>query len=462
LDPLHQRRRLRALYVPDSVHWVTGTLARNFARFNPWVEATIASGAVIEALFSRHPELIENFDLVHFTCPYASREGLARFAARLPCVTSHHHTSDWELLRHNVEGDAIIVGSPEWAQDLRRRGVDGSRIFCVPYGVDAEKFVPVSGARRAELRAELGIDTDAVVVGFFGKNSSNELDRKGIDVFSAALRLLSRRQLRAVALIVGPGWQEFVSGLSKDGVKSVWLPFVLGADALVPMYQVLDFYWVTSRVEGGPVTLLEAMSSGVCCLTTPVGIAREIVRHGENAMLLPFDDPQAFGDASATLALDAGERTRLGHNARDTIVREMRVALMAPRVREVYAKALENFSLQAGHPSPIDVSGIAAEWAGAPCPAEAPEVPLAGIPPDLHAEVRTREALIWAENLILYHGAPMMGLRMILGAWRRNPASLLPARVLFRRFMPPSLVGLAVTFERKVRRWAKPGAGRSA
>ena len=60
------------------------------------------------------------------------------------------------------------------------------------------------------------------------------------------------------------------------------------------MYQALDFYWVTARVEGGPVTLLEAMSAEVCCLTTAVGLAREIVNDGENAVLLPFNDPESF------------------------------------------------------------------------------------------------------------------------------------------------------------------------
>ena len=36
---------LRVLFVPDYVDWITGTIARNIAQFNPWIEATIASGA---------------------------------------------------------------------------------------------------------------------------------------------------------------------------------------------------------------------------------------------------------------------------------------------------------------------------------------------------------------------------------------------------------------------------------
>ena len=113
---------LRVLFVPDFVDWVTGTIATSIAQFNPWIEATIASGPVIDAIFAERPELMHNFDLVRFTCPYASKQWLSRSRDLVPCVTSHHHVTDWDLIKHNVEGDAIIVGSPGWSEDLRARG----------------------------------------------------------------------------------------------------------------------------------------------------------------------------------------------------------------------------------------------------------------------------------------------------------------------------------------------------
>src|ERR1700704_1519858 len=182
--------RLRVLLVPDSTYWVTGTIAKSIARFNPWIDATIASGPVIDVVLNEQPELMRNFDLVHFTCPYASREWLPRFRDLVPCVTSHHHVTDWELLKHNLAGDAIIVGSPEWAEDLRARGGDLSKVFWVPYGVDAEQFKPATETERLAIRRKLGLATNATLVGFFGKNSSNDDDRKGIDIFTEALRAL--------------------------------------------------------------------------------------------------------------------------------------------------------------------------------------------------------------------------------------------------------------------------------
>src|SRR5689334_21237528 len=96
-----KRNRLRVLLVPDSVHWVTGTIAKSIAQYNSWIEATIASRVVIDVLLNERPELMRNFDLVHFLCPYASKEWLPRFRDFVPCVTSHHHVTNWELLKHN-------------------------------------------------------------------------------------------------------------------------------------------------------------------------------------------------------------------------------------------------------------------------------------------------------------------------------------------------------------------------
>jgi len=441
---------LRVLFVPDYVDWVTGTIAKNIARFNPWIEATIASGPVIDAIFAERPELMRNFDLVHFTCPFASKQWLSRFRDLVPCVTSHHHVSDWDLIKHNVEGDAIIVGSPEWSEDLRVRGVDISRVFCVPYGVDANLFQPASADQRRTVRQKLKLGSSATVVGFFGKNSSNDHDRKGIDVFTKAIVSLNRCIPQLAVLIVGPGWQELTSGLNSSGVKCVWIPFVEELNGLSEMYQALDFYWVTARVEGGPVTLLEAMSVEVCCLTTAVGLAREIVNDGENAVLLPFNDPEAFAERTATLAVDESERKRLGSNARKTILEQMHLGVTAKGVVNVYAKAFENFAARQQCALPFNVPKIAEGMAARPSSSRQSHV-LNGFPRAIHKRVKMLESLAFGEHLILYHRQRAVALKLIMREWVANPFSPLPLRVLLRRLLPVSMVARVVKLKNRSR-----------
>lgn len=441
---------LRVLLVPDSIHWVTGTIAKNIARFNPWIEATVASGPVIDQVFTERPELMQNFDLVHFTCPYSSKRWLPHFRDHVPVVTSHHHVTDWDLLSHNLEGDAIVVGSLEWSEDLRSRGADMGKVFCVPYGVDANLFLPPTNVERHALRGKLGIANEATVVGFFGKNSSNDDDRKGIDVFKQAILKLKQELADLTILIVGPGWQELTRSLTNAGVNCVWIPFVQELTDLSTMYQVLDFYWVTARVEGGPVTLLEAMSTEVCCLTTPVGIAREIVKDGVNGLVLPFNDAQTFVHRTVELAQDSLSRSRLGQQARSTILAEMHVGVTSLGVKEVYQLAFENFASRR-QTAPVDVSVIAESFPKAPAsqPGGDKVVPLAGFPSSLHRRVSMLETLAWSEHLVLYHGQRALAARMILREWGRNPFSPLPLRVLLRRFLPVSLVARLVRLKNR-------------
>lgn len=442
--------RLRVLLVPDSIYWITGTIAKSIARFNPWIEATIASGPVIDTIMAEQPELMRNFDLVHFVCPYASKEWLPRLRDLMPSVTSHHHVTDWELIKHNLDGDAIIVGSPEWSEDLRQRGGDLSRVFCVPYGVDAELFRPATGSQRSAIRNKLGIAANTTVIGFFGKNSSNDDDRKGIDVFTKAVIDLNQRIPELSVVIVGPGWEELVGSFNSAGVRCIWFPFIRELEGLTEMYHALDFYWVTARVEGGPVTLLEAMSSEICCLTTAVGIAREIVRDGQNAVLLPFNDPSAFAERTAALAADEIERQRLGRNARQTILAEMHVAVTSRRVANAYAKAFENFAARRQSSPSMDVKAIAANSCAEPQSATG-EVPLNGFPTSIHRRVKMLEALAWSEHLVLYHRQRAVALKMITKEWLSNPLSPLPARVLLRRFLPVTFVARVVKLKNRSR-----------
>jgi glycosyltransferase involved in cell wall biosynthesis len=444
--------RLRVLLVPDSVHWVTGTIAKSIARFNPWIEATIASGPVIDTIFAEQAELMRNFDLVHFTCPYASREWLPRFREFVPCVTSHHHVTDWDLIKHNMDGDAIIAGSPEWAEDLGARGADPSKVFCVPYGVDAELFKP-DHAGRAAVRKKLGIRPNCTVIGFFGKNSSNDDDRKGIDVFTDAILRLKKSLTELAVVIVGPGWQQLVSFLRSSGVECFWFPYISNLPGLAEMYRALDFYWVTARVEGGPVTLLEAMSTEICCLTTPVGIAREIVGDGHNAVLLPFNDAQSFVERTLLLVRDPAKRKRIGSNARETILDEMHVGITCRRVREVYAMAFANFAAKNRVPLALDVHEIAdhaIDTARVEEEREAP-IPLNGFPVAIQRRVRMLETLAWSEHLILYHQQRVVAFKLIAKEWLRNPLSLQPARVLLRRLLPDSMVARVVKLKNRSR-----------
>ena len=423
--------RTRVLLVPDSIYWVTGTIAKSIAAANPWIDATIVSGPLLDRVFNGAADIESRFDIVHFICPYASRDWLRPLASSVPVVTSHHHVTSWNLVGHNIDGDAIVAGSAEWVRDLESRGADMSRVFRVPYGVDVDLFRPATQDERTAMRRELSLRANGPVIGFFAKKASNDDDRKGTDVFADAISMLHRKVSGVGVVIVGPGWQDLVRRFRSEGIECAWIPFIEDSNEVPRLYHALDFYWVTARVEGGPVPLLEAMSSEVCCITTPVGLANEVVHDEVNASMLPMNDPAAFAEKTLELWNDPAKREAMGRAARETMKSEMRADEMAKLVAGVYAKAKENFAIR--NPGRV--------------PARARE-PLA---PLQQREVEMLEALSWSENLVLYQNQRVAAAKLIGKAWMRNPLSLEPPRVFLRRFLPAGVTNTVVKAKRALR-----------
>src|SRR5208337_2858767 len=335
--------KLRVLFVPDSAFWVTATIARQIAQHNPWIEPTICSQFVLPELMRRGGHLADRIDIAHFLTPHIGTLLLPEFEGKVPCVTSIYHVEDHRSVESELRSDAVMTICRQWHDHLVSTGVDPSKLVRVTVGVETEQFRPVQAAESAKLRARLGLPQEALVVGFSAKRSSDSYNRKGTDVLVKAITALRRELPQAACLIIGPGWSDVVARQVEQGGACLHLPFVLDRDDLADVYRCLDVYWVTARIEGGPVPLIEAMSSGVCCVTTPVGIAPELVRDGENAFLAPIDDANIFVQRTAALAADPDLRKRMAQAARQTILDGYRWERTTQSARDLYATAIERF-----------------------------------------------------------------------------------------------------------------------
>jgi glycosyltransferase involved in cell wall biosynthesis len=393
MKPDTRESKLRVLFVPDSAYWVTATIARQIALHNPWIEPTICSHRVLQALMDRGCHLADRIDVVHFLTPSIGTMFLTDFEARVPCVTAIYHVEDQRSVEPVPRSDAVMTISQQWHDHLVSIGVDPSKIARVTVGVETELFRPSQPAERAKLRARFGLPPEALVIGFSAKRTSDTYNRKGTDVLVDGLTALRQRLPHAACFIVGPGWSDIVARQVEKGGVCIHMPFILEREDLSAVYRCLDVYWVTARIEGGPVPLLEAMSSGVCCVTTPVGIAPELVRDGENAFLAPIDSTDTFIERTAALAADPGLRKRMSQAARQTIVASYRWEQTTQTARELYATAIQRFQLRL----PGAVAPRLPEHDNFPAPRRIDE--LSAIPPNLKSWVSAMEHIAFTQDL---------------------------------------------------------------
>jgi glycosyltransferase involved in cell wall biosynthesis len=348
-------RRLRVLLVPDALHWATGVIAQQFAR-HPRFDATIVSGPVLAEWASLYPEQLPAVDLVHALSPWEFAPLTARYFNCVPMVASVYHVMDWKPLRPNASADGMMTLSKQWVTRLSELGVPPGLIHRVPLGVDTSVFIPATKERRVLLRKRMGFTDSDFVVGFSAKKTSDTEGRKGTGALRAALLACRQSRVKVAALITGLGWGELIDQLRAANIPVFRAPFAFKHADLAPIYQTMDAYWITSRVEGGPMPMLEAMACGVPCVCTPVGMVEEIIRPGENGFIVPFDDAAKIVDATREMSGSTERRAMLGGAARQTMVDGYTWAHAMPALERLYDDAILQFTERNGTPTSKSVS----------------------------------------------------------------------------------------------------------
>jgi glycosyltransferase involved in cell wall biosynthesis len=220
-----------------------------------------------------------------------------------------------ELLAHARELARVATASRIMEDRLLGWGLPRAAVVRLPLGVDLRVFRPGSAEARRASRARLGIPEQALCVGSFQKDGSGFGEGlepkwiKGPDLLVEVLARL-RRELPVVALLTAPARGYVKRGLDRRGVP--WRHVVPErAEELAALYPALDAYLVTSREEGGPQGVLEALACGVPVVSTRVGLAPDVIEHGGNGLLAEVEDAGALAEAAAGLLADAGLRERL-------------------------------------------------------------------------------------------------------------------------------------------------------
>jgi len=227
-----------------------------------------------------------------------------------------------EKILARLATDRLVVISAQQATEIGETfGVgDKSQITIIPLGLDLQPF---SGhaTRRKEFRRELQIDDDTTLVGIVGRLT----EIKNHDLFLrsiAAFRTLERGKARAKFVVIGDGslraqleQQAQTLGLRDDVV------FVGSRTDPEYFYPALDLVTLTSRNEGTPLTLIEAMANARPVVATSVGGVVDLLGPSvdesdykicERGVSVPPNNPLAFARAMSRVINDRQLQEQLG------------------------------------------------------------------------------------------------------------------------------------------------------
>ena len=155
--------------------------------------------------------------------------------------------------------------------------------------------------------------------------------------FTAALK----RRIEANLVIAGEGHEkESLLQMARD-IKIADRVFLTGRlDRAYQFIPYFDVFVISSYTEGMPISLLEAMQSGVPIVATSVGEIPKVLENGELGHLVPPGNPEALARAISRVYEDRGKAKRTAMLARSRALHDYTLENMAESYFDVYKRII--------------------------------------------------------------------------------------------------------------------------
>ena len=263
-----------------------------------------------------------------------------RFAPPAPVLVRTRHVSvpvprdpATRWLYRRATARVVTTGEALAQRLVRDNGLDPSRVESIPTGIDLSRYGILA---RDDARRSLGLPADARLTGIVATLRSWKGHRHLLDAMArpevgdAILVVVGdgpqREALERQAASLGLGARVRFAGQQRD--VAAWLAS-------------LDVFVLPSTAnEGVPQALLQAMASGVACVTTNAGAIPEVARDGETALVVPPGDSAALSAAIGRLLGDPALSARLASAARAFVTLRFGLDTMLDRMEAAFRRAL--------------------------------------------------------------------------------------------------------------------------
>jgi glycosyltransferase involved in cell wall biosynthesis len=232
--------------------------------------------------------------------------------------------------------DLVIAVSEALAEVLRRRVVHDPRgLRVITNGVDVDRLRPAPDP--AALRRDLGIPAGTPVIGSIGR-------LEPVKNYRLALEALARIETPdsgapPCLVLVGDGSERgMLEQLARTLGVAGRVRFLGWRDDVERLYGAFDLFTLTSRSEGTSISLLEAMSMGLCPVVTDVGGNRGVLGLDLASLLVPSDDEAALAAAWRHHLADVELRRDIGRRARARVQSTFSLERMVEHHIEIYQR----------------------------------------------------------------------------------------------------------------------------
>jgi len=282
-----------------------------------------------------------NPDVVHTHNMAWPKTAVACLWTRRPCIfTLHGFHSDWLqrrrvllrlISRHTVFCVGVAPGIEGLFAEILR--MPTARVVHIPNGIpDAYSQDPASYSLGASS------DTRKRLIGMVARFDGQYKDQKTLlQAFKLVRDRLSAAQLAFIG--DGPSRGE-VEALTAELGLQPYVHFLGARDDIYRLLRSVDVFVLSSKMEGSPLAVLEAMAAQRPIVATAVGGVPTILANGQCGLLVPTGDAHAMAQAILDLLAHPQKAQELALRARERFLQEYTVERMGERYLRLYESAL--------------------------------------------------------------------------------------------------------------------------
>lgn len=286
-------------------------------------------------------------DIVHTHFFYASLVGLtaAKLIGIKNRINTRHHSVEAHLYHpHAVYYDkyvnriathivAITSAVSTILKDLEN--VPAEKIWVVRHGFDLDRFDRALSQPTC-LKGKYGLDVSFPVVGVI----SRFIHWKGIQYIIPAFKELLKGYPNAKLVLANangsyePEVRKLLADLSPD--RYCVIPFEREIIELYKSFDIFVHVPIGEEYEAFGLVYIEPLAMKVPSIFTMSGIAKDFIKDGIDALVVPFKDPEAIAEGLLSLSGDSALRDMLAENGSHSIRSEFKVERMIDELDNLY------------------------------------------------------------------------------------------------------------------------------
>lgn len=223
-------------------------------------------------------------------------------------------------------------------EELEEIGIAKQRITYIPNGVNTERFTSIDPRDKKILRQKFDIPENAILILSVGRLTEVKQPLELVYLFS----LIENSITNNISLVIagtGKMLDKTKTFAQKKGIKNIkFLGYVAHLKDIFELYACSDVYILTSKYEGGqPLTLLEAMASGLPAIVTNIPNPSTIVKDADCGIIINLDNKEKSAQQIIGY-LESTELLEHSKNARKYVLNNFNWKLISERYLEEFKK----------------------------------------------------------------------------------------------------------------------------